>query len=56
MGHFIEKCKLCGAVIAQCRCPSKDKAVRYGICKECKAKEAKKCSCKDDCEDCCGDS
>ena len=24
-------------MISQCRCPSKDKEVRYGICNECKA-------------------
>ena len=33
--HFIELCKSCGNVISQCRCPSKDKEVRYGLCEVC---------------------
>lgn len=33
--HFIEKCRKCGRVIAQCRCPSKDKSVIFSICFEC---------------------
>jgi hypothetical protein len=36
MSHFIEKCRECGAVISQCRCPSKDKEVRFGLCDDCK--------------------
>lgn len=39
MEHFIEKCKLCGAVINQCRCPSKDKEIRYGVCVACAKKK-----------------
>lgn len=34
-GHYIEYCKECKTVIASCRCPSKDKEVRYGICTKC---------------------
>ena len=42
MGHFIEKCRECGTVISQCRCMSKDKTVRYGICNKCKEKDTPK--------------
>jgi len=35
MSHYIEYCKECKKVISQCRCPSNDKEVRYGLCKEC---------------------
>lgn len=35
-GHFIEKCIICGIVISQCQCPSKDKEIRYSLCKSCK--------------------
>lgn len=38
MDHFIEYCKHCGTVIAQCRCPAKDKTKKYGVCKECQKK------------------
>ena len=38
MGHFIELCKVCRAVISQCRCPAKDKEVKYGLCAQCAAK------------------
>jgi hypothetical protein len=34
-GHFIEKCKVCKKVIAQCRCPSENKEERWSICDEC---------------------
>ena len=37
-GHFITRCSKCGKVIAQCRCPSKDKEERFTICDECKYK------------------
>jgi hypothetical protein len=33
--HFIEKCRVCGTTISQCRCPAKDKSVRLGICDPC---------------------
>lgn len=36
MPHYIEYCKLCQEVISQCRCPSSDKEVRWGLCCECK--------------------
>ena len=36
MIHFIEKCYECKAIISQCRCPSKDKELRWGICDDCK--------------------
>lgn len=34
--HFKEICKECEVVMNQCRCPSKDKEIRYGICQKCK--------------------
>ena len=36
MSHFIEKCKHCGTVISQCRCPDPNKEVKWAICKACK--------------------
>jgi hypothetical protein len=33
--HFIEKCEHCDTVIAQCRCPAKDKVVKLSICDKC---------------------
>jgi hypothetical protein len=36
MSHYIEYCRICGIVIATCRCASKDKEVRYSICDKCK--------------------
>jgi hypothetical protein len=39
MTHYIEKCQYCGIIISQCRCPSNDKTIKYGTCKECKEKE-----------------
>ena len=41
MSHFIEKCKECGTTISQCRCPSENKVVRHGTCKECTKKPTK---------------
>lgn len=41
MSHFIKVCKLCEAVISQCRCPSEDKVKEYGICEKCANKEPK---------------
>jgi len=35
MTHFKELCKICKTVMSQCRCPSPDKEIRYGVCKEC---------------------
>jgi hypothetical protein len=35
-GHFIERCRHCGGVISQCRCPARDKEVRYGVCATCR--------------------
>lgn len=32
--HFIEICRGCGGVIAQCRCPG-PKVTKYGFCPEC---------------------
>ena len=40
-GHFILKCKKCGAVMAQCRCPASNKEVRYGVCVKCGMKGRK---------------
>ena len=40
-GHYIEYCTECRGMISTCRCPSKDKEVRYGICNNCrKTKDA----------------
>ena len=36
--HEIIKCEKCGDAIAQCRCFSKDKPVRYSVCEQCKQK------------------
>ena len=36
MGHFIKYCESCGVVIGQCRCPSKDKEILWGLCEDCK--------------------
>ena len=33
--HFVEKCSKCKIVITQCRCPSKDKLVRWSVCSKC---------------------
>jgi hypothetical protein len=41
MEHYIEKCK-CGTVIAQCRCPSKDKRMIEKVCKVCTVKNPEK--------------
>lgn len=35
MSHFIRKCKKCGDVIAQCRCPEGANNIEYGICDKC---------------------
>lgn len=32
------KCKICDVVMTQCRCPSKDKAVEWKVCKNCQDK------------------
>jgi hypothetical protein len=34
--HFIVKCRHCDSVIGQCRCPAKDKLIKYGVCDVCK--------------------
>lgn len=36
MSHFIEKCKHCGKVIRQCRCPDPAKITTYAVCERCK--------------------
>ena len=36
--HFIQKCKGCRKAISQCRCPSPDKMLIYGICSDCRTK------------------
>lgn len=38
MSHHIEKCKHCGVVIQQCRCPDGAKNVRYSVCAGCAKK------------------
>lgn len=35
MAHFKTLCKECGKVVNTCRCPSKDKEIKYSICQEC---------------------
>lgn len=35
MGHFVEKCAICGVVINQCRCNACDKEVRLSVCVKC---------------------
>lgn len=40
-GHFIEVCKVCGEVICQCRCMSRDKKKTLGVCEKCKEKAKK---------------
>lgn len=42
MTHFLIKCDKCEKVIAQCRCPSKDKAVQYQTCDECNPEKVEK--------------
>lgn len=44
VSHYIERC-LCGVVISQCRCPSKDKATRLGECDACRLKRLAIASC-----------
>jgi ribosome-binding protein aMBF1 (putative translation factor) len=36
MSHFIEVCKFCGTVIAQCRCFSCIRTKKLGVCNKCK--------------------
>lgn len=38
MSHFILKCQYCCTVLAQCRCPSPAKQIKYTLCEECKDK------------------
>lgn len=38
MSHFIEICEDCKKVISQCRCPSKNKEQRIGLCESCNEK------------------
>jgi hypothetical protein len=38
MIHYITYCKECNMIIGQCRCPSKDKEIRWDICDYCKPK------------------
>jgi len=37
--HFICKCRKCKRIVSQCRCPGKDKIVRYVDCCAICAKE-----------------
>jgi hypothetical protein len=36
--HYIKVCGKCQKVFEQCRCDSKDKVIKYGICPECETK------------------
>lgn len=36
--HFIEKCKVCGKVIKQCRCMDPSKSIVLNVCEKCKEK------------------
>lgn len=38
MSHYIVKCKCCDAMISQCRCPAKNREIRFDICSNCKNK------------------
>ncbi len=40
--HYIEECRVCAKIIAQCRCPAKAKTVYFSTCNECKEKGRKK--------------
>lgn len=42
MTHYIVKCRYCSKTMRQCRCPSKDKAVRYDTCDLCAATEGRR--------------
>lgn len=35
MSHYIIICKVCNVTISQCRCMSKDKEFKEGICSKC---------------------
>jgi hypothetical protein len=35
--HFIKKCKYCGTVMSQCRCPG-EKRLELGVCQNCEDK------------------
>ena len=37
--HFIKYCRYCQTVISQCRCPSKEKTMSWGVCAGCETKE-----------------
>lgn len=39
MSHYIEKCRVCEAVVSQCRCPAPNKELRLVLCKSCEAKK-----------------
>ncbi len=34
-GHYKTICRLCTKTINQCRCPSKDKTIKYETCDDC---------------------
>lgn len=36
MSHSITKCRICEAIITQCRCGAKDKTVNWDYCHSCK--------------------
>ena len=38
-GHFKKFCSVCGKIIAQCRCMTKDKTILYDVCEDCKKKQ-----------------
>lgn len=40
--HFIIKCEKCQRVIAQCRCISTDKKIRYEVCSDCQMSDVKR--------------
>lgn len=42
MTHYIVKCRYCSKTMRQCRCPSKDKAIRYDTCDLCAATEGRR--------------
>jgi len=42
VGHFIEKCRVCDVTTSQCKCPAKDKEIRYTTCNKCSQEAIKK--------------
>lgn len=39
--HYKVVCRKCNAIITQCRCPDKNKEIRWDVCPSCKTELAK---------------